>query len=126
MDGKEPSNKADEIAMDHDYEYGAATSFADVRRADDKFVERKHQCAKLQNVRFCPCTGGVSTTRLAISPALGLWRRAVGAGGRFTASTERCQTWAKFILAAIAARVQCHMGDRRAGEPTRRRRIPKL
>jgi hypothetical protein len=44
MDGQVPSNKADEIAMDHDYEYGAATSFADVRRADDKFVERmRHQ-----------------------------------------------------------------------------------
>ena len=44
MDGQVPSNKADEIAMDHDYEYGSATSFADVRRADDKFVERmRHQ-----------------------------------------------------------------------------------
>ena len=43
-DGHVPSNKADEIAMDHDYEYGSATSFADVRRADDKFVERmRHQ-----------------------------------------------------------------------------------
>jgi len=40
MDGQVPSNKADEIAMDHDYEYGAATSFADVRRSDDRFVER--------------------------------------------------------------------------------------
>jgi hypothetical protein len=44
MDGQVPSNKADEIAMDHDYAYGSATSFADVRRADDKFVERmRHQ-----------------------------------------------------------------------------------
>ena len=44
MGGHVPSNKADEIAMDHDYEYGSATSFADVRRADDKFVERmRHQ-----------------------------------------------------------------------------------
>ena len=43
MDGRVPSNKADEIAMDHDYEYGSATSFADVRRADDKFVERMRQ-----------------------------------------------------------------------------------